>query len=171
MKIILLKEVEGLGNAGDVVEVKDGYARNFLLPKGVAIKGTKENLANWEEDQARLKEEEAIARERAEELKKEIEALTIEIEAKTGASGKLFGSITNQEIANELSERGINIEKKKIELEENIKETGEHIVPVRVYPELVADLKVVIKGSELEIADVVEEVEEEAEDSEESTEE
>lgn len=143
MKIILLKDHNQLGKAGEMVEAKDGYARNFLIPRKVAIEATPENQANWEIEQQKRKEEEAIAIEEANKLKEQIESLTINIEAKGGQGGRLFGSITNNEISKALKEQAnINIAKNKIELDENIKTAGITEVLIRVYPEITASLKV-----------------------------
>lgn len=143
MKIILLKDHNQLGKAGEMVEAKDGYARNFLIPRKVAIEATPENQANWEIEQQKRKEEEALAIEEANKLKEQIESLTINIEAKGGQGGRLFGSITNNEISKALKEQAnINIAKNKIELDENIKTAGITEVLIRVYPEITANLKV-----------------------------
>ena len=133
MKIILLKDHDQLGKAGEMVEAKDGYARNFLIPRKVAIEATPENQANWEIEQQKRKEEEALAIEEANKLKEQIESLTINIEAKGGQGGRLFGSITNNEISKALKEQAnINIAKNKIELDENIKTAGITEVLIRV---------------------------------------
>lgn len=143
MKIILLKDHNQLGKAGEMVEAKDGYARNFLIPRKVAIEATPENQANWEIEQQKRKEEEALAIEEANKLKEQIENLTVNIEAKGGQGGRLFGSITNNEISKALKEQAnINIAKNKIELDENIKTAGITEVLIRVYPEITASLKV-----------------------------
>lgn len=147
MKIILLKDHNQLGKAGEMVEAKDGYARNFLIPRKVAIEATPENQANWEIEQQKRKEEEAIAIEEANKLKEQIESLTINIEAKGGQGGRLFGSITNNEISKALKEQAdINIAKNKIELDENIKTAGVKEVTIRVYPEITANLKVNVEA-------------------------
>lgn len=143
MKIILLMDHDKLGKAGEMVEAKDGYARNFLIPRKIAIEATPENEANWEVEQQKRKEEEEIAIEEANRLKDQIENLTVNIEAKGGEGGRLFGSITNTEISRALKEQGdINIAKNKIEMDENIKTSGITEVVVRVYPEITANLKV-----------------------------
>lgn len=140
MKVILTKDIKGLGKEGDLVEAKSGYARNFLLPKGHAIEATPENLENWKEDQAERKRirDENLAE--AEELKKKLESTTYTITGKAGEGGRLFGAITNKDIQEMLKGKGIDIDRKKIETE-NIKSLGETVVQVRVYPEVVANLK------------------------------
>lgn len=145
MKIILLKDDKDLGKAGSLVDAKDGYARNFLIPRKIAIEATPENLKTWEEDQRRLREEERIRIEEANALKAKLEAMTVNVQAKGGEGGRLFGSITNKEIADAIKAQAkIDIDKKKIELKENIKTTGLKEVVVRVYPEITANLKVQI---------------------------
>lgn len=143
MKIILLKDVKGLGKKGDLVNSKTGYARNFLFPKELAIEATSANLKKWEvetkdkEDRVQKEKEEAL------KLKDKIEELTIDIKGKGGEGGRLFGSITSKDIADSLKNQyKIDIDKKKIELKENIKTAGITSVDVRVYPEITANLKV-----------------------------
>ncbi|MDO5028120.1 MAG: 50S ribosomal protein L9 [Bacillota bacterium] len=143
MKIILLKDYKNVGKAGEMVEAKDGYARNYLLPRNIAIEATPENVENWKEEQARLEEEERLALQGAQELKEKLEGITLELEGKGGATGKLFGSVTNAEISKALlKQEKLSVDKKKIELKEPIKTAGLHQVEVRVYPEVVATLKV-----------------------------
>lgn len=147
MKIILLKDHKELGKKGQMVESKDGFARNFLFPRKIAIEATPENVANWEVEQAKLREEERIALEKAMELKKEIEGKTIKFQVKSGNTGKLFGSITSQEISKALKGQGkLDIDKKKIELKDPIKTSGLHEVTIRVYPEVTAQLKVQVES-------------------------
>lgn len=145
MKVILLKDVKGLGKAGDLVNSKDGYARNFLLPRNLAVEATPANLKKWEEDK---KAEEAKRQEELKEalaLKDKIEKLNVKIKAKGGTGGRLFGSITSADIADALKKQHkIDIDKRKIELKENIKTTGSTEVEIRVYTEITATLKVEI---------------------------
>lgn len=149
MKVILIEDVDKLGKAGEVVDVKGGYGRNYLLPRGIAIDANEENMANWQEQMAQREEEERQRRENAENIKDQLEKVTIELEAKSGEDGKLFGSITNADIADALAEvHGINIERRRIELESNIRQTGITTVDVRVYPEVVAQLKVNVSPRE-----------------------
>ena len=146
MKIILLKDIKGLGEKGDMVEAKSGYARNFLLPKGDAIEATPGNLEKWKEDQAKQSERKEEEYNEALELKKKIENIKINIKGKAGEGGRLFGSITSSDIAARLKkEYNISIDKRKIELKENIKSLGTTNIDVRVYPELTANLVVNVK--------------------------
>lgn len=146
MKVILLEDVKALGKKGDLVNAKTGYARNFLIPGKLAIEATKPNIAKWEEEQAEMKALEAEKRAEAMTLKEAIEKVNLVIRAKTGDGDRLFGSITSMDIADALKKQeGIDVDKKKIELKENIKSLASFSVPVRVYPEVVAELKVKIE--------------------------
>lgn len=143
MKVILLKDVKGLGKSGELVNAKDGYARNFLLPKNIAIEATKENLAKWKQEQKELKKQEEAEKAEALSIKEKLEKTTVEFKSKAGENGKLFGSITSKDIAEKLKkEYKIEIDRRKIEMDDNIKELGTTNVIVRVYPEITASLKV-----------------------------
>ena len=146
MKIILLKDVKALGKAGDLVEAKSGYARNFLFPKGDAIEATPGNVKRWKNEQAAKAETKEKEEEDALELKEKIESLSINIEGKAGEGGRLFGSITSGDIADALkSQAKIDIDKRKIELKENIKTMGTSKVDIRIHPGIVASLSVNVK--------------------------
>lgn len=143
MRVILLKDVKGLGKAGDLVNSKPGYFHNFLAANGLAVEATPAAVKQWKAKQKRLEEEEAKRKAEAEELKKKIDALTVTVSAKGGGNGKLFGSITGQDIADALQKQaGLSIDKKKIELKESIREVGVREVDVRVYADMTARLKV-----------------------------
>jgi len=145
MKVILLQDVKGLGKKDSIVEVSDGYARNYLFPKKLAIEATQglqTQLKQKKEAETRKKEKEI---EQAKELAKKIEGLTLEIKVKAGENGKLFGAITNKEIADELKKQfNIDIEKKKIELDTPLKNIGSYTVDVKVYPSVSAKLKIIL---------------------------
>jgi len=143
MKVILLKDVKGLGKSGELVNAKDGYARNFLFPKGLAIEATEANLNKWKKDMENKKRKEKEEYENALKLKERIESITVEIKSKAGESGKLFGSITSKDISTALKEQhNIDIDKKKIEMKDNIKSIGTTSVEVKLYTEVTATLKV-----------------------------
>ena len=143
MKVILLKDVKGLGKAGELAESKTGYARNFLFPKKLAIEATPANLKKWEEENKIKEEKRQEDMAEAKELKEKLEGLEVIIKAKGGSEGKLFGSITSQDIANELEKQHkIQIDKRKIDLKDNIKNPGSIKLDVKVYPEIVAKLNV-----------------------------
>ena len=139
MKVILTSDVEKLGKAGEMVNAKTGFARNFLLPNKLAVQATKENIKIWEEKQAELR---AIEREnikKANELKEKIENTKVKIIAKTGEGDRLFGSITSMDIEKALKDQhGLDVDKKKIEMKDNIKSLGTFNVVVKVYPDTVS---------------------------------
>ena len=143
MIVILMKDVKGSGKAGDVVKVSDGYARNMLLPKGLAKEATEANSHSLEKQKAiaaeKLEEQKAAAKEMAAKLEK----ITLKIESKGGDSGKLFGSITSKDIAEALEKQeGMKIDKKKIEMKTPIKQAGETEVTLKLFTEISAQLKV-----------------------------
>ena len=148
MKVILTDNIVRVGVKGDLVDAKPGYFRNYLNPQGLAVEANKKNMAELEEMQAKLKEEEAKNRKEAEELKEKIEALTLTQKVNVGEDGKLFGSITNKDIAASLAENGIEVDRKRIEGLEKIEGTGEFTLNVRLYPEVNADLKVEVVAEE-----------------------
>ena len=143
MIVILTQDVKGKGKAGDVVKVNDGYARNMLLPKGLAKEATQGNVRSLEKQKAlteeKRQEQKAAAQKQAEKLEK----LTVTIQSKGGENGKLFGSITSKDIAEALeAQEGIKVDKKKIDLPAPIKQTGTETVTVKLFPEVAAKLKV-----------------------------
>ena len=147
MKVILIQDVKGLGKKDLAVEVNDGYARNFLLPKGLALEATASNmnlLNNKKGSEARKKEQEVVA---ANEIAKKIETLELIIKTKTGEHGRLFGSITSKDVGAKLKEvHSIDIDKKKIELTEPIKSVGLFVVDIKVYTGIIAKLKVKVEA-------------------------
>lgn len=143
MIVILTQDVKGKGKAGDVVKVNDGYARNMLLPKGLAKEATQGNVRSLEKQKAlaeeKRQEQKAAAQKQAEKLEK----ITVTIQSKGGENGKLFGSITSKDIAEALeAQEGIKVDKKKIDLAAPIKQTGIETVTVKLFPEVAAKLKV-----------------------------
>lgn len=149
MKVILRGDVENLGRSGDVLEVADGYGRNYLLPKGAAVKATPGNLKQLETAikarEEQKKEEIQVARETA----AKINDVTVVIRAKAGDKGKLFGSVTNTDIADKLQEQhGIEVDKRKIDVKESIKLTGFYTINVKLHPEVVAQLKVAVEAEQ-----------------------
>ena len=145
MKVILKEDVKSLGKKGQIVEVSDGYARNFILKKGKGVEATSKNLNDLKLQKAN---EDKIAQENyeaAQELGKKIEARQIQVSIKTGEGGKAFGSVSSKEIAEEAkSQLGLDIDKKKIQLKETIKTLGTHNVPVKLHPKVTVELKVVV---------------------------
>lgn len=144
MKVILIDNVKGLGKKGEVVNAKDGYARNFLIPKGLAKEATQGNLKVLDEQKTakQMKADEEL--EKAKKLAEKITKITVQIKGKAGENGKLFGSITTSDISNSLKKQhNIKIDKRKIELEEgNIKSLGTTMAKVKIYSDVIATLKV-----------------------------
>lgn len=143
MIVILLKDLKGTGKAGDVVKVSDGYARNMLIPKGIAKEATEGNVRSLEKQKAIAAQKVEEGRERAQELADKLSGLTVEILTKGGENGRLFGSITAKDIAEALmKQHGVELDKKKIVLDSPIKETGETQVLVKIFPEVTGKLNV-----------------------------
>jgi len=142
MKLILLGEVAKLGKTGDQVEVADGYARNFLLPRGLAIEATPSNLKAWERQKLLGQSREAKAKREALALAEKINTISVTIQCQAGEQDKLFGSVTNLDIGNALAQEGIEVDRKKIALPEPIKTLGLYTVSIRLHPEVTAELKV-----------------------------
>ncbi len=144
MKVILLQDVKGLGKKGDIVNAKDGYARNFLFPKNLAKEATEGNVKVLEEQKTakRIRQEEELAK--AKELAEKLSELTVELKGKSGENGKLFGSITTKDVSEALKKQHkIDIDKRKMDIEGgNIKTIGTTLVDVKVYPNVSAKLKV-----------------------------
>lgn len=146
MKVILTDNIVRVGVKGDLVDVKPGYFRNYLDPQGKAVKATKENMAELEKMRDQLKAEEEQNRKEAEALKEKIEALSLSKKVRVGEDGKLFGSITNKDIAESLAEEGIEVDRKRIEKVEEINGTGEFELNVRLYEGVNATLKVNVEA-------------------------
>jgi large subunit ribosomal protein L9 len=147
MKVILKENIESLGHIGDIVKVAPGYARNFLVPKGFAIEATEKNAKALEHDKRQLAYKKNKTLESARSLAAKLEGLAIELVHQAGEEGKLFGSVTNMEIAAFLTQKGFDIDRKKIVLAESIKQVGEVSVPVKIHPEVIATLKVTVKAA------------------------
>lgn len=146
MKVILLEDVKALGKKGEIVNVNDGYARNFILPKKLGLEATGKNLNDLK---LQKNNQEKIAKENLEAAKKlaaELEATKVELKIKVGEGGRVFGSVSSKEIAAAAkSQLKIEIDKKKIQQKEAIKSLGTHLVPVKLHPEVTAELKVIVK--------------------------
>ena len=145
MKVILKKDVENLGDAGDIVEVRDGYANNFLVPKGLAMQASRGAVADAEAiRRARIKRE-AKSQGEAEELRTLVESKVLRIAARAGEDGTLFGSVGNREIADALkSQLGVEVDRRKIPLDRPIKTAGEHAIDLRLHREVTATVRVAI---------------------------
>ena len=143
MIVILTKDVKGTGKAGEVVKVNDGYARNMLIPKGLAKEATQGNIRSLEKQKAIADQKGQEQKEKAQEQAKSLEKIVLKIKGKGGDSGKLFGSITSMDIAEALKEQeGIDIDKKKIEMDGPIKQAGDSTVTLKLFQDVSAKLKV-----------------------------
>jgi large subunit ribosomal protein L9 len=147
VKLILREDVDNLGHAGDVVSVKPGYARNYLLPKGKASLATAARVSELEHQRRLIAEEQAKLLKDLAAVRARFEALTLEVSAAAGAEGKLFGSVTTQQVAELMTARGFEVDRRKLSTEQPIKTVGEHIVSVRLHRELVAKVKVIVTAS------------------------
>lgn len=148
MKVILKENIETLGQIGEIVKVAPGYARNYLIPKGYAIEATVKNAKALEHAKRQLEYKRNKELEQAKQLVARIEGLTLALPHQAGEEGKLFGSVTNMELAEKLKEAGIEIDRKKIFLAEPIKQLGEFTATVKVYPGVNATLKVNVTRAE-----------------------
>ena len=144
MKVILKHDVKGLGRSGDVKDVKDGYARNFLLPNGAAVMADGGALKNWERHRTEREERDRAEREDAEATAERLRAMKLEIPVKAGERNRLFGSVTNREIAEAIGREGIEIDRHLIHLREPIKTVGDHRVEVRLLAGIDAQVTVTV---------------------------
>jgi large subunit ribosomal protein L9 len=147
MKVILNENIETLGHIGDVVKVAPGYARNYLLPKKLAIVATDSNAKALEHAKRQMTYKKNKTLESARNLGAKLEALSIVLTHKAGEEGKLFGSVTNMDIANYLKANGFDIDRKSIILTDTIKHTGEFSATLKIHPEVTAKLKVVVTAA------------------------
>jgi large subunit ribosomal protein L9 len=148
MQVILREDVDNLGKIGDLVKVKPGYARNFLVPTKRAIEATPKNLKAMEHAKKMVSDRLRTLKKSAAADADRIKSLAITIKAKVGEEGKLFGSVTSMDIAAAMLEQGVTIDKRKIHLEEPIKRLGEFAVPVKLHSDVTADLKVTVVAAE-----------------------
>lgn len=141
MKVILRKNFEQLGQIGDIVDVRDGFARNFLIPRNIAYAAQKGNIQALEEEKKQLAKKKAKELQAAEKLAAELEKVSVTIPVKVGEEDKIFGTVTNQMIADALKEKGYDIERRKIEIPEQIKSLGIYSVNVKIHPVVTAVVK------------------------------
>ena len=145
MIVILNRDVKGTGKAGEIVKVSDGYARNMLIPKGYAKEATEGNVRNLEKQKAIAAEKKAEEKAAAQALAEKVNAVSVTIKTKAGEGGRIFGSITSKDIADALAnQQKLTVDKKKIQLDNPIKQTGELTVDIKLYPEVMAKLKVIV---------------------------
>jgi len=149
MKIILKQDFDILGNAGEIKEVKDGYARNFLIPRGIALLATASNIKHFEDIRKQQTRKTQRETEKAKKTLDQLEKVKVEIKAKVGEEDKLFGSVTSQMIYDRLVDLGFEgIDKKKIMLHDHIKTVGEHPVEIKLYTGVVAKLMVSVRNEQ-----------------------
>jgi large subunit ribosomal protein L9 len=145
MKVILQKDVQNLGEAGDIKEVADGYARNFLLPRNLVMAADESSRKIFQHQEKIIKLKKAKRRQQSEKLLQSLNGLEVKIGANAGEEGKLFGSVTSIDISKKLKELGFEIDKRKIQQAEPIKQLGEYKVPVKLDVGLSAELKVIVE--------------------------
>jgi large subunit ribosomal protein L9 len=163
MEIILTEDVPKLGHAGDVVRVKDGYARNYLLPRGMALLATRGRVRELEHKKRMIEEKDRKEIHSHEGFARQINALELEFDVHASEEGKLFGSVTNSDIASQLKEKGVEVDRRKIELPEPIKLVGEYSVPIRLHRQVTAE--VAVKVTSLDVPSPSEEASEDQEES------
>ena len=142
MEVIFIKDLKNQGKKGQIKNVKDGYAENFLIKNGYAVKKTSENLKKLEHENAKRAELDEKNKQEAIKQKKELEKITVEFKVKTGAEDKVFGSISPKQIKDELENKGFKIEKNMIKLDNTISSLGFHEVKINLYPNITATIKV-----------------------------
>ncbi len=149
MKVILKQDVNKLGKAGSLLDVSDGHARNFLIPKGLAVEATPGKIAEWKSEQARLKAKDEKLHAQALELQKKLQGKSVTVEGKAGENGKLFGSITAAQIAEALeSQHGLkDFDKRDVKLDEVVKTSGNFKFSLKLYPGVQADMTLTVKVS------------------------
>ncbi|MGZ5474591.1 MAG: 50S ribosomal protein L9, partial [Thermoanaerobaculia bacterium] len=153
MKVILIEEIRGLGTRGDVVSVKDGYARNYLFPKNLAREATTGNLKSVEQEKKKWALLSQKEKEVAEKAANAVKGVKITIQKRVGDAGQLFGSVTANEIADALEAKGVEVDKRRIELAHPIKSVGVHEVDVRLHREVIAHIKVEVVAQGVERID------------------
>ncbi|MCK4325566.1 50S ribosomal protein L9 [bacterium] len=142
MKVVLRQDQESLGKRGDVVEVAPGFARNFLLPRRLVLEATPRNMKIFQEEKKMEAAQERREKKEAEDLAEKLAAVSCTIAAEAGQDEKLFGSVTSMDIAEALKKEGIEIDKRKVVLEEPIKSLGIYYVPIKLLPDITAEVKV-----------------------------
>lgn len=144
MQVILTQDMDDLGLEGDIVAVAKGYGRNYLVPQGMALLATKENITALGMQRKKIEMKRVKVRQEAEAFRESMDGTVVSFAQKAGAEGKLYGSVTSMDIAAALEEKGIVIDRRKIVLEKPVKEVGEFDVDVKIYPEVVGTVKIVV---------------------------
>ena len=146
MKVIFLKSVKGVANEGDVKDVKEGYAKNFLFKQKLALEATPANMKAHEEKLESLKEQEKLKIAEAKALAEKLKNTKVEFNQKAGDTGRLYGAVTSQEISDALAKQGLPVDKKLFDMKEPIKEAGTHTVKVNIYKEIKSQLTVIVNA-------------------------
>ncbi len=144
MKVILTQDMESLGLGGEIVNVARGYARNYLVPRGMALEATEQNIKLTEQQRKNIEIKKIKAKEDALKIKEKLSAVSVTIAQKVGEEEKLYGSVTTMDIADQLEKQGITLERRRIILDKPIKSLGEFSVTVKLHPEVTAPIKVVV---------------------------
>ena len=148
MKVILREDVENLGKAGEVVKVADGYGRNYLIPRQLALPADVRNIKTLEHDRLVIETRAKKARKAAEDLSSSISGMSLSISARAGDEGKLFGAVTSRDIAEALDAKGIKVDRKAVQLEEPIKQLGDYKVKIRIAAAVVPEISVSVTAGE-----------------------
>jgi large subunit ribosomal protein L9 len=148
MKLVLLQDVKNVGKKGDLVDAADGYARNYLLPRKLAVAATEGIMKSRDKEAADLKARKLREKEQAQELAATLEGSPVQLKVRVGDNGKLFGSVTSSDIASAIKDQlRHNLDKKHIQLKDPLKALGEHVVPVKLHPEVQAKIRLVLAAS------------------------
>ncbi|HEX9941863.1 MAG TPA: 50S ribosomal protein L9 [Thermoanaerobaculia bacterium] len=148
MRVILLSDQRHLGKRGEVVDVKPGYGRNFLVPQGIALEATHANLKFFEQQRAKIDAQHAKERDAAAEIARQMEGLRLEIPKRVGETGTLYGSVTAGDVAEVLEKKGFVVDRRRIDLEGGIKTLGDHPVRIELHPEVIAEVTVGVTAEE-----------------------
>lgn len=148
MKVVMIKDMDDLGLEGDIVNVANGYARNYLIPKGIVLEASNKNIKMMESKKKKIEIKRLKAKEDAEKVREKLSGVEITITQKVGEEDKLYGSVTSMDIAARLEEQGVTIDRRKINLDKPIKSIGEFEVPIKIYPEVIGSVKVTVLPEE-----------------------
>jgi large subunit ribosomal protein L9 len=152
MKLILKEDVENLGLMGSVVEVKDGYGRNFLIPRNFAVEANPKNIRHFEHQKKSIEVKVKKVRKSAEDIAEQLSQMTLSLEARAGEEDKLFGSVTTKDIAEAISQKGVEVDRRKILLDEPIRRLGSYEVPIKIHQDVIANVKLEVKQASTEEA-------------------
>lgn len=147
MKVILKQDVNKLGASGDLVEISDGYARNFLFPRDLAVEATSERMKEWKDKEAARKKKEIRLEKEARELQKKLSGRAVKVKASIGEKGRLFGSVTAANVAESIAAQlGVEVEKKNLRMPDAVKQTGSYPYTVRLHPGIEAEMTLIVEG-------------------------